>query len=439
MRAGSIAARDFVASRDVIVPDPAATARRRDEAAAEIPPVYDWDSTAASRIERDLADAFRRAREALPLARRAGGSLTPVREAFGFPAGEEAFAALARLNFSREIEDRVVVSATSLYAAGIVDNRDLLLENLPRGVLLRDTSSGRETRRRELTDAVEYGSPVKNALVSRLAGGPLLGREVSEVAASLAGALRPNLTFNAVETTRRRDQASRSVETVLTRIPRGKVIVRRGDEITPRAAEWIAAVRASVADLSSWLKVVGILLLQTLAASVFWLDTRRQRRRRRERDPDVVNASVLAAGIVFSLLTRGAFVLAEGLSTSFGSSAWAAHTFYAIPFCAGAIMASLVAGMGPALLFAAIHAVGAGVLMGQSFSFTLFALVGSLAGTFGLGKLRSRSVLLTMGGIVAAANLVTITVITLLTGHVVWSDLAADAAAGSSAACSPRC
>ena len=49
-------------------------------------------------------------------------------------------------------------------------------------------------------------------------------------------------------------------------------------------------------------------------------------------------------------------------------------------------MASLVAGMGPALLFAAIHAIGAGVLMGQSFSFTLFALVGSLAGIFGLGK-----------------------------------------------------
>jgi hypothetical protein len=37
--------------------------------------------------------------------------------------------------------------------------------------------------------------------------------------------------------------------------------------------------------------------------------------------------------------------------------------------------ASLVAGMGPALLFAAVHSIGAGLLMGQSFSFVLFALV----------------------------------------------------------------
>src|SRR5262249_61890069 len=85
---------------------------------------------------------------------------------------------------------------------------------------------------------------------------------------------------------------------------------------------------------SSWLRVVGILILQSLAAVLFWLDTRRHRRRRRERDPNVVYASVLTAGIVFSLLTRGAFALAEGLSTSFGSSAWAAHTYYAIPFAA---------------------------------------------------------------------------------------------------------
>jgi membrane-associated HD superfamily phosphohydrolase len=67
--------------------------------------------------------------------------------------------------------------------------------------------------------------------------------------------------------------------------------------------------------------------------------------------------------------------------------------------------------------------------MGQSFSFVLYALVGSLAGIFGIGRLRSRSVLLAMGGIVAAANLVSITVITLLTGGFVAGDFFVEAAA----------
>src|SRR5262249_43015755 len=67
---------------------------------------------------------------------------------------------------------------------------------------------------------------------------------------------------------------------------------------------------------------------------------------------------------------------------------------------------------------------------GQSFSFVLFALVGSLTGIFGLGRLRSRSVLLTMGGAVALANLVSIAALALLSGGFALGDFAADAAAG---------
>ena len=93
-------------------------------------------------------------------------------------------------------------------------------------------------------------------------------------------------------------------------------------------------------------------------------------------------------------------------------------------------MTSLVAGMGPALLFAAVHAIGAGVLMGQSFPFVLFALIGSLAGIFGLGKLRARSVLLAMGGLVAAANLVSISAIAFLGAETRGWNFAGDALGG---------
>ena len=412
------------------MPDAAATARRRAEAAAEVLPVYDWDPGAALRLENELRGSFRKAREVWAASRRRGNLLPSLREAFDLPVRDQALAALARLSFSREIENQLVAAIADTYKSGVVDNRDLLLENGGRGLLLRDAASSREVRRRELAEIAEYGSPVKAALAARLSAGLLTSREAAEVAAFLAPALRPNMTFNSGESARRRAEASRSVEIVLTKIPRGKVIVRRGDEISPRAAEWIAAVRSSASDLSSWLKVGGILILQTLAAAVFWVDARRQRRRRVERGSVIVYASLLATGIVFSLVTRGAFFLAQTLSSSFEGSAWAAHTYYAIPFAAGSIMASLVAGMGPALLFAAVHAIGAGILMGQSFPFVLFALVGSLAGIFGMGKLRSRSVLLGLGGLVAAANLVSISAIALLAGEARGWDFAADVLGG---------
>lgn len=429
-RAGAIAARDIVAPRDLIVPDAAATARRKAEASSEVPPVYDWDAGAAARIEGELRGSFRKAREVWASSRRRGVLSPMLREAFELPVKDEALSALARLSFSKELENELVAVVADIYRGGIVDNRDLLLDSRARILVLRDTASSREIRRRDLSEVIEYGSPVRAALASRLSGTLLAPREAAEVAAFLAPALRPNLTYNGAETARRREEAARSIEIVLTKIPRGKVIVRRGDEISPRAAEIIAAVRASVSDPSSWIKVTGILVLQTLAAAAFWVDARRQRRRRNERASVVVYASVLTTGIVFSLVTRGAFLLAQSLSTSFEGAAWAAHTYYAIPFAAGAIMASLVSGMGPALLFAAVHAIGAGVLMGQSFPFVLFALVGSLAGVFGIGRLRSRSVLLGMGGLVAAANLISISVLSFLSAEARGWDFAADVLGG---------
>ncbi|HYR45685.1 MAG TPA: hypothetical protein VER78_01675, partial [Thermoanaerobaculia bacterium] len=236
VRAGAIAVRDVVAPRDLIVPDAAATARRKTEASAEVPPVYDWDAGAGARLENELRNSFRKAREVWATSRRRGALSPMLREAFELPVKDEALAALVRLSFSPELENELVTVVSDIYRGGVVDNRDLLLENRA-PILLRDTASSREVRRRDLSEVIEYGSPVRAALTSRLSGGQLNAREAAEIAAFLAPALRPNLTSNAAETARRREEAARSIEIVLTKIPRGKVIVRRGDEISPRAAE----------------------------------------------------------------------------------------------------------------------------------------------------------------------------------------------------------
>lgn len=408
---GMVAPRDVVAPRDLIVPDPDATARRRAEASAEVLPLYEFDGMSAARFEEELRDSFARSRPVAARARPRGAVTPELRDAFTLPIGDEALAALARQGFSKELEDRFVAIGLDLYRSGVADHRDLPPEARGRGLAVRDSTSGRESRRRE-AGAVEYGNETKAAVAARLADTPLSVRERAEAAAFLAAILRPNLTYDGALTAARRDAAARSVESVFTRIPRGKVIVRRGDEVSPRAAQWIAAVRASASDPSSWVKVMGVLILQILAAAAYWLDARRQRRRKRERSTSVVFGSVLATGILFALVTRGGFALAQALSPSLEGASGAVN--YAIPFAAGPIVVSLVAGMGPALLVALVHAVGAGVLMGLSFPFALFSVVGSLAGIYGLGKVRARSVLLAMGGIVAAGNLVAIAAIHFL-------------------------
>jgi hypothetical protein len=423
---GSVAPRDVVAPRDLIVPDADATARRRTEAAADVLPVYELDSAAPGRYEQQLRDSFGRARPAALRARKSGALTQELRDAFTLPIGDEALTALARQGFSEDLENRFAAIGLDLYRGGIVDHRDLAPEARTRGIIARDAATGRETRRGD-AGTIEYGSETRSAIAARLAEGPFTTRERAEVAAFLAAILRPNLTYDPAQTAARRDSAARSVESVFTRIPRGKAIVRRGDEITPRTAQWITAVQASASDPSSWIKMMGVFVLQVLAVAAFWLDARRQRRRKRERSTGVVFGSVIATGILFALVTRGGFAIAQALSPSLEAASGSVN--FAIPFAAGPIVVSLVAGMGPALLVALVHAIGAGVLMGLSFPFALFAVVGSLAGIYGLGKLRARSVLLAMGGIVGAGNLVAIAAIHFLSAgpwgwEFLWDSLA---------------
>ena len=420
LRAGTIARRDVVAAQDFILPDPESTEKKKQEAAGAVRPVYDRDSQAAFRLEERLQKSFSGAREtergAAPGRHRAGPEA--IRDSFVMPIGEEAFEALSRQHFSADVEARLVATSARLYRDGIVDNKDLLLQNRERGVTLRDTATGAERTTVDLFSTAEYGADVKSLVAAELAGGRMGPSEVREVSAFLAAALQPNLTYNAAETARRRDLAARQVESVLVKIPRGQVIVRRGDLITPRTERIIGAVQGSASDAQSWWRLFAVFCIQILAALAFWVDSQIRARSMRKEPSTLL--PLLAVGIVFALVLRGGFTVAQLLASNFSSDALSSDSL-ALPFAAGPIVAVLVAGAGPgpAVLFAAVQAVGAGILLGLNFQFALFALAGSLAGIYGMKRFGSRSVLFVIGGIVAAAN-----VAAVLIGHSLSGDAA---------------
>ena len=425
LRPGTIAERDFVAPRDFIVPDAEATERKRAEAAAGILPVYDRDTQAAARLEEAIRSGFEAARAA---DRAAGGrpALDALHAAFPVPVPDAALRAMARQRFAPDLEARLVSTGARLYRAGVVDNKELLLQHRDRGVLVRDTPGGAERQTVDLFSTVEYGSDLKAAIATDLALARVTPPEAREIGGFLASIMRPNLTFNAAESAHRRQLAMSQVESVLIKVPRGEVLVRRGDLISPRSARILAAVHPSVSRPESWGKLVGVLLLQLLAVLVFWIDSQTRLAASRRQTPPLL--PLLAVGIVFALIVRGSFAVTQSLASNFSSDALSSDSF-AIPFAAGPIVAVLVvaAGPGPAVLFAAVQAASVGVLMGMNFPFALYALVGSLAGIYGMKRLGSRSVLFTLGGIVAGANVAAVGI-----GHALAADagnLAADAAA----------
>jgi putative nucleotidyltransferase with HDIG domain len=430
LKPGTIAQRDFVAPRDFILPDPEATARKKSDAATDVLPVYDRDAQAAARLEESIRGAFAAARaiERASGARAGRSATSAFRPAFAMPIGDAALEAFARLHFSPDLESRMISAATKLYRSGVVDNKELLLQHRERGVLVRDSTGGGEHPMVDLFSTVEYGSDLKSALSTELSGMRLSSAEIREIAGFVASLMRPNLTYNAAESVKRRQLAMNQVESVLIKVPRGEVLVRRGDLINPRTARILAVVNGSASRPESWWKLVGVVLLQLLAVFVFWIDSQTRLAASRRLTPPLL--PLLAVGIVFALILRGSFAITQSLASNFSSDALSSDS-YAIPFAAGPILAVLVvaAGPGPAVLFAAVQSVSIGVLMGMNFPFALYALAGSLAGIYGMKRLGSRSVLFTLGGIVAAANVAAVAI-----SHALSADLGSFLADGASAA-----
>jgi putative nucleotidyltransferase with HDIG domain len=408
-KAGTVARSDVVAPRDFIMPDLETTARKREEAAGRVLPVYDHDTAAASRLEEALHRSFEAARQAerpFPAPSLPARNLDAVRTAFALPIGDQALKALVRLHFSPDLESRLSAAITKLYRSGVVENKELLLQNKDRGVILRETDGG-EKETLDLFSTIEYGGDAKATVAIELAGSRLTPSEVREVAAFLAAALRPNLTYNAAETAHRRQLAASQVESAFVKIPRGEVIVRRGDQISPRTAQIIALVKGSAAEPQAWWKLFGVLLLQVLAAWVFRLDSEIRLKATRAKKSGLL--PILGVGIVSALVVRAGFSVAQALG--------ARSYEFAIPFATGPIIAVLVAGVGPAVLFATVQALGVGVLTGMNASFAFLAVLSSLAGIYGLKRLRSRGVLAAVGCVVAAANVIAAAVLWALSGE----------------------
>ncbi len=400
---GMVAPRDVVAPRDLIVPDPDATARRRAEAAAEVLPVYEFDAHGAGALRGGAARVLRpgparRGPDPAAGARDAGARATRSRCRSGTRRSRPSPARASRRS-SRTGSSRSGSTSTGAASWTIATCRP---EARGRGLDGTRPRPGRETAApRERRGRVRQRDQVR-----RWPRGwptlPLSARERAEVAAFLAATLRPNLDLRRGADRRapargrralgrervhahsarqgdrppgRRDHGARGpVDRGRARLGVRPVVLGQGhgrpDPADPRGRRLLAR-RAAAAP-----------------APARTLDRGRLRLGARDRDP---LRRRRRAG--HSPWRRRCRPRLEGASGAVN---------YAIPFAAGPIVVSLVAGHGAGAARRArprdrrrrAHGV-------CRFPFALFSVVGSLAGIYGLGQVRARSVLLAMGGIVA--------------------------------------
>ena len=430
LEAGEVAASDIVVDREVSIMDPESTEEKRRRASDAVLTVYTFDTDVErqviSRLERlflaGRADSSGPARE---LAQR----LTEASELE--IQGVEADV-LRRNRFSDELFSALSEVIRRVYRQGIVADRLDLLHSADRGVTLR-FPDGTERAERDVYRFIDGAFGLNEVLDQRLAAELELPRNQRIAVTSLLSRIvRPNVAQDVTETALRRGRAASSVEEVSIRLPQGRVLVRRGDEVTEQTARLLANLAALSEAEPTLLPLAGVLLLVILVTAIWYFYLLRE-------SPSIDEfrsrfGAVVLLTLVKLLVLGGVAFVARSIASGMMREPFGQLDIYlpALPHAAGPIVAALMFGLPVAILFAVVQGVLVALMISGEASLTVYAMLSGVAAAFASQRLKERNVLARIGLNVAGINALLVVGLALWAGKAAdWQVVAASALAGA--------
>jgi hypothetical protein len=441
---GDVAKQDIKSPKDFLIEDKEATERKREEAALSVLTIYDSHDTLAPELSERVTHALQYVRTlgeanpdeirpdtdgAKPQRAGEGRQLTPAlsrhdliwkekqtfEDILGIHVGDEAYKILEKEGFAESVSEEISRLLDSVFRHGIGGNKQLLLQQRPNGIIVRQLSSKKEHHESDLRKFYSLGE-AKIALANT--GRTYLkdfDYRLRNVMIDLAQRLiQPSLTLNRGATEERRDKAIAEVKAVLTQIKKGEMLVREGEKVSAFHMAKIDALESEMKREPVFTISIGFMLL---AISFFVISFTTNFKA--DTSPTLINKDLLFLCImlvILFLLSEVSAYLVKGLARNIPYSIETASAFYAIPVASGAMTVCLFMGMRVALPFALAIAFITAFLFENQFEMFLFFLLSSMVGAYSVRNCRERGILIKAGLKVGLANIVVVTSLHMLRG-----------------------
>lgn len=423
---GEVATQDIKSPGDSVVEDVASTDQKRDEAEDAVRAVYDLDRGVGEELDMRLEAAFEAARKTLE---EYSGGETPesAAESLGRAAALEMFIEvlgaipaaaakdLASRGFSAEDAAAVRALVSRALSAKIVSNRELLQDEIRKGVMIREVQSRQEYVVTDL-GSIQDVEQAREA-IGREAGRGIAGISPSRFAplVPIARALvRPNLTFNRIETEERRISARENVKPVTLLLKKGEIIVRDGDPVTARHVMILDALRKRSLDRSVGSVFIAIALFFLITVGTVYRFAQSGVKKFRSDTRSTV--FFLSTLLLIVIMSRVLLFIADAVGSAFPLIPPDAYR-YAIPVAAGAMIVRMIRNSETAVFFAALLAIIVGVMVERSFFFAIMTFLGSIVGAHAVGQVQSRSKIMMAGVEVGLMNASLLALWALMDGH----------------------
>jgi putative nucleotidyltransferase with HDIG domain len=400
--AGEVAPYDIRARYDFDVRDEILTAERRFEARDSVPELYVQDTERGIRLARELSTVFVMGREVLEPAEDV--QLEGVERDGIFPdrIPQSTRELLAEKRFSTDIEGGLIGAIREVMRRPVVGNK-AMLDGATEVSLLR-VPGDREDTLSDFSGVLDLDQ-ARDQVRARVQEAFDLAPDEEAALADLAALyVDANLAYDPEGTASRKDAAERATPPVLVRIPKGTVLIRKGERFSPEQVEKLeASLRASRGRLGVN-EIVGMLAVVSMLAFFLHRYTVFHQRDFRKKVPHL-HALLILVMLGMLLLTVGLMWLVQevvgGLRVPFNDIE--VYT-YLIPIGAGAVLVTLLANGRVAVVYSAYTALLFGAIRGWDLYAATWALLVQFAGVFAISAYRNRAALLRAGLVLGGAG-----------------------------------
>lgn len=382
---GEIATSDIVAPMDLTIEDVETTEKRRNETVEAVLPVYRQDPNVTLNTEEKIREFFSSGRtlvEKPPTIERKNTFKTNTEEIFGLELTSADLNNLIKVNFGETLEESLINLVVKVSEQGIIVSKNLFIHGeQEKGLVLIRSSHFDQTI--QMTDIMDFKES-KDRLTAEINQLEISQPEKSLLIKLSHFFIQANVAYDRLVMEQRQREARESVSTVFYTIKKGKVILRKGDEISADALKQIEIINQNLQAKPSWLtNFSGFFLLFALLLLTVWYYMKSLVKTNLALKYFLMTGVTLILSILFCKLS---IFLADTFSQSSNVSFFT-HTesyYYALPYQFGTLLFAFLVNIPIALVFAVVNSLLVGYLFQSNFSLLIFSLIGGIAAIYGI-------------------------------------------------------
>jgi putative nucleotidyltransferase with HDIG domain len=447
-RVGDVVQKDIKSPKDFLIEDKEATEGKREEAIRSALSIYDLDDDLSGKLASRITEAFEHMRnlasagkpgvlqdqpnnagndQALPTGVNAppAETISPhdliwkekdnFENMIGIQISSDAYNILENANFTEAIPEQINQLLGTVLQNGIVANKQLLLQERDKGVVVRRLSSREEL---SVTNLPKFYSLDEAQIAIATTGREVIkdvGFSLRNLIIDMAQRLtQPNLTLNKRETEERKKKVVAEVKAVLTQVKQGEMLLREGEKVTEKDMLKLKALEFETRREQLFTSGVGFVLLFMMFFVILFEVNLKVYGSPTVNNRDLLFLSLML--IILFFLGEVSTSLATGIAGSIPYSMEASSLFYAIPVATGAMTVCLFMGLRIAIPFSIAMAFVVAFLFENRFDMFLFFLLSNIVGAYWVRTCKERGTLIKAGLKVGLVNILVVTALHMFKG-----------------------